>query len=112
MGYYTQYDLKISYLDNANQGLEIAKYLDLHDYEFCDDGVTLTNYFESKWYYWKEDCTRASLKYPKVLIEIEGVGEESDDRWKARVQNGLCEVVHAKIVFPDFNLIKWVDITT
>jgi hypothetical protein len=112
MGYYTQYELKISNLDNANQGLKIAKDLDLHDYEFLDDGTTLTNYFESKWYDWKEDCARVSLQYPKILIELEGKGEGSDDFWKARVQNGLCEVVHAKIVFPDFNLIKWVDITT
>jgi hypothetical protein len=34
MGYYTDYDVTISNLDNANQGVKIAKMLDLADYNF------------------------------------------------------------------------------
>lgn len=106
MGYYTDYDVTISNLDNANQGVKIVQMLDMRDYHFSDDGLNLNFSYNGKWYDWKEDCIRVSLQYPKILIELHGVGEDRDDRWKARVQNGLCEVVQAVITFPDFDLIK------
>lgn len=112
MGYYTDYNVTITNLDNANQGIKIANMLDLREYDFSDDGTVMNFYFNSKWYDWKEDCVRVSLQYPKILIEVEGEGEESRDLWRARVQNGLCERVDAKIIFPDFDLIKRVDIAT
>lgn len=106
MGYYTDYDVTISKLDNANQGNKIVQMLDIQYYDFSTDGLSLSFSYNGKWYDWKEDCIRVSLQYPKILIELHGVGEEWNDRWKARVQNGLCEVVQAVITFPDFDLIK------
>lgn len=105
MGYYTHFDVTVSNLDNANQGIKVADMLDMSDYEFSDDGTIMEFYYDGKWYDWKEDCTRVSLKYPKILFEIEGKGEESGDIWKARVRNGLAEVVEAKIVFEPFKLV-------
>lgn len=112
MGYYTNYNVTITNLDNANQGIKIANMLNMLDYDFSDDGTVMSFYSNCKWYDWKEDCIRVSLQYPKILIELDGKGEDHEDMWRARVQNGLCERVEAKIVFPDFDLIKRVDITT
>lgn len=105
MGYYTQYNVTISNLDNANQGVKVAKILDLQHYDFSDDGTIMQYDTYEKWYDWKEDCIRVSLQYPKILIEIDAKGEESGDMWKARVRNGVCERIEAKIVFDDFKLI-------
>ncbi len=105
MGYYTKYDVTISNLDNANQGAKAADMLDMTYYDFSDDGTIMQFDYDGKWYDWKEDCIRVSLQYPKILIEIEGKGEENGDIWKARIRNGVCERVDAKIVFDDFKLI-------
>ncbi len=105
MGYYTKYDVTISNLDNANQGVKVSRMLDMSDYAFSDDGTVMDFYYDGKWYSWKEDCIRASLQYPKILIEINGKGEENGDMWKARIRAGVCERIEARIVFDDFKLI-------
>ena len=105
MGYYTDYNVEVKNLDNANQGIKIANMLDMSSYEFSDDGTFMNFSCHGKWYEWKEDFIRISLKYPKVLFEIEGKGEENDDIWKARVRAGNVEIVNAKIVFDDFKVI-------
>lgn len=106
MGYYTDYEVTVSNLDNVNQGVKIVTMLDIHYYDFSNDGVNLSFTCNGKWYDWKEDCIRVSLQYPKILIELHGVGEDRDDRWKARIRHGDCETVSAKIVFDEFKRIK------
>ena len=105
MGYYTDYDITITGIDNANQALKIAKeYIDYFD--ISADGTAIYARFNEKWYSWKEDSVRLSLNYPRILIEIKGQGEESGDIWKARIRSGNFEIVQAKIVFDDFKIIK------
>lgn len=106
MGYFTNYEVTVSNLDSVNQGIEIVQMLDFDCYDFSNDGLNLTFSYNGKWYDWEEDCIRVSLQYPKILIELHGVGEDLDDRWKARVQDGLCEIVKAVITFPEFDRIK------
>ena len=105
MGYYTKYDIKITGIDNANQALKITKEYDMRDFDISPDGQTLTDFTEGKWYDWKEDSLKLSRNYPHILIEIEGEGEESGDIWKARVRNGIVEIVEAKIVYDDFKVV-------
>jgi len=105
MGYYTDYNITITGIDNASQALKIAKeYIDYFD--ISNDGTVLSANFNEKWYSWKEDSVRLSLNYPRILIEIKGEGEESGDIWKARIRSGNFEIVQAKIVFDDFKVIK------
>jgi hypothetical protein len=108
MGYYTHYTIRITDADNANQMTEIAEKLGLSEerYETSDEGTKLSTDFDDKWYSWKEQFLRVSRVYPRVLFEVNGEGEENDDLWKARIRNGEAEVIHAKIVFDEFKIIK------
>jgi len=105
MGYYTKYDVKITGFDNAKQAVEGTKEY-LGYYDISENGTEITASFEDKWYDWKKDSVALTQMYPRILIEISGEGEESEDFWKARIKNGQCEIVQAKIVFPDFKVIK------
>jgi hypothetical protein len=108
MGYYTHYTIRITGADNANQMTEIAEKLGLSEegYEISDEGTKLSTDFDDKWYGWKDQFLRVSRSYPRVLFEVDGKGEENDDLWKARIRNGESEVIHAKIVFGEFKIIK------
>lgn len=106
MGYYTKYDVKITGIDNANQAVKIARDYDLVDYDVSDTGTVLNAFYEGKWYNWEKESVALTRNYPRILIEIHGEGEENDDIWKARVRNGECERVEAKIVFDEFKRIK------
>ena len=45
MGYYTDYKITITNIDNANQAVKIAEEYDLEDYyDVSDDGKCLTSY--------------------------------------------------------------------
>jgi hypothetical protein len=105
MGYYTNYNVKITGIDNANQAVKIAREYDLEQYDVSPIGTEVTASFESKWYNWQNDSVTLSRSYPRILIEIEGEGEDRDDIWKARIRNGDCETVSAKIVFEEFTRI-------
>jgi hypothetical protein len=108
MGYYTHYSIRITGADNADQMTEIAEKLDLPEegYKISEEGAKLSTDFEDKWYGWKEQFLRISRAYPRVLFEVNGEGEKNDDLWKARIRNGEAEVIHAKIVFDEFKIIK------
>lgn len=106
MGYYTHYNIRISGADNANQMVKIAKELDLRDYDTFSDGTALTTSFEDKWYDCEDDFKRVSKTYPRVLFEVDGKGEDSDDQWRARFRDGVSEIIRAKIVFDDFKIVK------
>ena len=106
MGYYTKFDIKITGIDNANQAVQIAKEYDLQDYKISNYETSLTAFYDGKWYDWVKDSVALTQNYPRILIEIHGEGEESEDIWKARIRNGECEIVQAKIVFDDFKVIK------
>lgn len=105
MGYYTQYVIKITGIDNANQAANIIREYDIHDYDVSPNGKEVTASFESKWYDWLKDSVALSSNYPQILIEIKGEGEENGDIWKARIRNGDSETVSAKIVFDEFKRI-------
>lgn len=59
-----------------------------------------------KWYEYKEDLTKFSKKYPDVLFELEGKGEENDDMWILYVKDGKFQKEMAKIVFEAFDSKK------
>jgi hypothetical protein len=105
MGYYTNYDVKITGIDNANQAVKIAREYELEHYDISPIGTEITASFESKWYDWQKDSVALSRNYPQILIEINGLGEDHDDIWKARIRNGDCETVSANIVYEDFKRI-------
>ena len=49
-----------------------------------------------------ETVIEMSKKYPSLLLELHGSGEENDDVWTMRVRNGKTERVEAQVVYPVF----------
>lgn len=107
MGTYTTFTIRVTGADNANQMIKFAEELELHGYDITGkDGTGLYTVIEDKWYDWEKDMKRASKTFPRMLIEVDGKGEDSGDIWKARIRDGESEVIRAKIVFDDFKKIK------
>jgi hypothetical protein len=53
-----------------------------------------------KWYDWKDDITKVSVKLPDALITLDGEGEEAGDQWRAFVKDGTVEVHKAEWIPP------------
>lgn len=103
MGYLTNYKLKTVKSETAIQDILMT----IPDEEFDDifyglerDGRT---YDSVKWYQHEKDMKELSEKFPDVVFELSGEGEENGDIWKKYFKNGKMQACHAKIVFDEFN---------
>ncbi|PGO60572.1 hypothetical protein [Priestia megaterium] len=106
MGYCTNF-----YLEVEEGDLRINEILEsLNEDEFeglfwavDEDGDTRD---ETKWYDHEEDMVRLSLKFPDVVFELRGEGEENDDMWYKYFKNGKIQKCYAKITYDDYDPAK------
>ena len=112
MGYYTDYEGEVS-------GFAYDHEVDVfaNDLRENSDGYKIElNYllgdtegsfslYGVKWYSHKEDLLKLSRKYPHVLIELNGVGEEAGDYWKMQFLGGEDDYVKGIISYPEFEEI-------
>lgn len=115
MGYYTNHNLKIYQIDNALINNDETKRKELEerineaisnhpDMEYAVGSVTEDWYNDScKWYEHVEDMTEFSKKFPDVVFELEGIGEENGDMWKEYYKNGKYQHCPAKITYEEYN---------
>lgn len=94
MGYYTY--RKLSVYENGTK-IDSREHIDNIEKQFSEylDG-------ESKWYDCYSDMKGYSTKYPNLIFVIEGKGEEHDDIWRAKWQNGKMSLIEPELVWP-----KW-----
>ena len=83
MGYYTVYSLtkikgKSEDFDALNEDLR-------------ELGIDLDSDCNLKWYDHETDLENLTKKYPDLVVELEGDGEDVGDYWKKRFKNGICE---------------------
>lgn len=83
MGYYTIYSLtrikgKSEDFDALNEDLR-------------ELGIDLDSDCNLKWYDHETDLENLTKKYPDLVVELEGDGEDVGDYWKKRFKNGICE---------------------
>lgn len=116
MGYYTDYSVRITGFEDQ-ESVDFFEFKEMyketgafHDFKqstnfTADNGMIEFCLIECKWYDWEKDLKEISKRYPYLMIEVEGVGEEFPDIWKARVRNGKSEIMKAEIVFPEFKEI-------
>lgn len=115
MGYYTDYSITVENIRNEDEFILISHHLkERSGYEFemselppLSDEETIIAEFrlqEAKFYEYKEVFMFLSKKYPHVLFDVYGEGEESGDVWKHRFFGGADERLQAKFTFPDFTL--------
>lgn len=93
MGYYTDYRLEITVDDKENEdktldeielfikNLDEEKYWELRE---MIDGYELN----AKWYDYNVDMCYLSYKFPNILFDLYGTGEEYEDVWHATYKNG------------------------
>lgn len=62
------------------------------------DGYTI----EGSWYDHAEHLTALSEKFPGVVFELHGDGEEQGDVWILRALNGNSHRVVPEVIWPDF----------
>ena len=96
MGYNTCYSLK-----TFGGNPDLSKEINNSDFPLQDDGDGMwCPYDACKWYDHADDISALSKKYPEVLFELYGEGEEAGDLWKKFFLEGLCINVKAQITMP------------
>ena len=111
MGYYTRFDGRVTgskvlldkFKEDAERGDTYGQYgSNLDDWTYGE-------FFggdSAKWYDWEKDMKELSSKYPHLLFELSGEGEEAGDMWKAWARNGKVVTVRARIVFDEPDIDK------
>ncbi len=105
MGYYTHYELKAK---NPKPNIISDEELIAHLRLTCEDArFALTEAGETqdtcKWYEHEGQMAEFSKRYPEVVFELSGEGEEGQDIWKKYFKNGKVQRCPAKIAYELFD---------
>ena len=118
MGYYTYHQLRIHQVDdeeiNNNKDLrhkledEINEAIQNNeDMEYAVGSITEEYYNDScKWYEHREDMIEFSKKFPNVVFELEGSGENSGDLWKEYYKDGSYQYCPAILTYEEYSSDK------
>lgn len=102
MGYYTSFGINIPTAKNQEEEDTIMEKLS-KDYDNIKTYVDGDSYM--KWYTFEDDMSEASLQFPNHIFEIDGQGEDYDDKWQIRFKNGEYERIEPEIVWPMYEKI-------
>lgn len=102
MGYSTKYNLSIIQ-GNTDLLEEFVESSSQASYAIDSNGDCNQ---ECKWYNHEDELKEFSLKYPLLVLELKGEGEESGDIWVKYFHNGKVQTSKAKITFDSFDLNK------
>ena len=106
MGYYTNYELSMKVKGEYPEGADFGSIREEIE-EVSGYGGCLFEQ-ENKWYDHDENMIQISSKYPTILFELSGIGEEHGDMWITYYKAGKSQKCQAEIVFPPFdeNMMK------
>ena len=100
MGYYTTYDLNIIYGDASL--LENPAFIsDFERITGCCFSSLSVDFI--KWYDNDNDMLELSKLYPNYVFHLEGVGEETDDRWIMYYHNGHFQNANLRYIHDPFD---------
>lgn len=80
MGYYTYFTLQLEGPEDEERKLLEDLRASHPKLNELADNMTM----EGQWWNWEQCMDAIAQKYPKVLIELTGDGEASDDYWECR----------------------------
>lgn len=105
MGYNTKFSLEISGVEGLTDRQKESLYKERVDKDYTDIGAIYTEQVEEvRWYDYLQDLDRISAKYPNVLFQLTGWGEETGDYWRTWFRNGRHVSVDA--TFPEVDLTQ------
>lgn len=94
MGYYTRYDL--TYQPRSEEVDEALVY----------DAIVGNLRCDAKWYSHEKDMEKFSKRFPDVIFELKGDGDDSPDYWVKYFKNGKVKFGKANLVFPTFDELE------
>jgi uncharacterized protein YodC (DUF2158 family) len=100
MGYFTDYNLTFD--DSFDCSDEVFNYIE-NSFKIPFSFVDNSGHVTCKWYNHASNMRIVSLKWPDILFELKGSGEENDDLWIKYFKNGKMQACYAEIVYPKFN---------
>lgn len=103
MGYTTRFRLHI---DSADTKIlkEVVSYIKTQTSYYLEfDPGDMTAYLTAHWYDWEIDMKNVSTHFKDVLLVLNGVGEDSDDVWRAYFKDSKMQFCKARLVFDDYD---------
>ena len=101
MGYYTSYSLSV---DDVNPLLAASLEEEVDKMDVFESGDSRNGWYGyCKWYDHDEDMMLLSKRFPGVLFELYGDGEDSEDMWRAYYRDGRMQYCPAIITFNPFS---------
>lgn len=79
---------------------ELREKVDYARFALCHDGVPNE---PAKWYEHEMDFLEFSKKYPDVIFQLSGEGEEAGDLWIKYFKNGKMQKREAKITYESYD---------
>ena len=103
MGYETRFKLTALTNRNYSQRDYLKVLAEIDPLEFFPEADSFEKEFEEsrKWYNYKSDMKKLSLKFPDTYFLLYGVGEEQGDVWKAYFYNGEVQIIKTILTFKD-----------
>jgi len=119
MGYYTKFKLHMNHMpeghtvhNSEDEFMRIKLELEaITSYQFHEHRTTphVLDLDEAKWYDHGENMKALSKKWPKILFQLDGDGEESGDVWREYWLDGKVQAAKQKSwTPPDFDPKKLV----
>lgn len=116
MGYCTHYKLELSgdrarsLLAATEAAEEMIESRDCVEFLGTESPVCDGIYWAGKWFDEEEkELVALSKKYPDVLIQVTGDGEDSDDFWREYIQNGKTGWTPGVISYEPFGQVEMKD---
>ena len=98
MGYYTHYEIEMTPdLPEVRAAIEDEEYM---AYAIGEGGDSC------KWYDHEADMWALSRRFPDVLFELSGEGEEAGDLWRKYFKAGKMQSCPAQITYEPFDESK------
>lgn len=115
MGYYTTYSMTVHNVKDKEQFDALCESLDaygilryaLDSGSMYEDTAEFCSYNEVKWYEHEEDMKDISKKFPDMVFQLRGYGEDPEDIWEKYFKYGDCEECIAQVIIPKPERIKW-----
>lgn len=94
MGYYTQYNLYVTNVGFLDDEVKVAVSNAIDDLNLFDVSGSVEYGWSAydKWYDHDDDMLALSTRFPDVVFQLYGDGEDSEDRWMTYYKNGRCQV--------------------
>jgi hypothetical protein len=102
MGYCTRYSLEVKEGDLRIQEIldQVENEFEGLNYAIDSDGDSLDSV---KWYEHEAEMHFLSLKFPNIVFQLHGEGEESGDVWYKYFKNGSLQHCPAVITFAEYD---------